>query len=139
MYFIIAVVYLLILKLFLAGKDATSFLLKDNDRNDTLTHNRIKRWHRDGVAIDILSSIPIARDFGQDWWQIALVSLLWRLGVYDMAFNHWGKLDVKYLGSTATFDRIFAKIFGQYGAVRKSLFFISVLVLFIILKYIFHL
>lgn len=134
--FVVAVIYLLILKLFLAGKDATSFLLKDDEEN-SLTKVRIKRWHRDGVALDVLSSVPIALHFGSDWWQIAIVSILLRLGIYDMAFNHWSKLSITFLGSTATFDRVFAKIFGEHGAIKKSIFFLGIMLIFCISKVLF--
>lgn len=135
--FVVALVFLLVFKLFLAGKDASSYLLKDKNTAGQLTDNRIKRWHRDGVAIDALNTASVAYIFGPAWWQVILVSLVIRLAVYDLAFNHWAGLNTHYLGSTAWADRQFIKLFGINGAIKKSLFFVGVLVAFCIAKVIF--
>lgn len=135
--FFIAELYLLIVKLFLAGKDASSYLLKDKSAEGILVGNRIKRWHRDGVALDILSVIPSAYIVGQEWWQLVISNILIRLSFFDIAFNKWAGIDITYLGSTSKFDRFFAKIFGIHGAVRKSLVFFMLLLTFNILKIIF--
>jgi len=126
--------YLLIVKLFLAGKDASSYLLKDKIASGSLTNNRIQRWHRDGVILDVLTTLPIAYLAGTKWWQIIISSVLLRLSTFDLAFNYWGGLDIHHLGSTAWADKQFAKIFGASGAVKKSLFFLTLLVLLNILK-----
>lgn len=132
--FIIAVIFLLIFKLFLAGKDASSYLLKDKVAIGELITKRIKRWHRDGVVIDFLNTVSVAYNFNYDWWQIIFVSLIIRLAVYDICFNHWAGLNINFLGSTAWFDRQFIKVFGINGAVKKSLFFLIILVGFCIVK-----
>lgn len=126
--FVLAIVFLLVFKLFLAGKDASSYLLKDKNATGQLTSNRIKRWHRDGVAIDALNTASVAYIFGPAWWQVILVSLVIRLAVYDLAFNYWAGLNINYLGSTAWADQQFVKVFGINGAVKKSLFFLAILV-----------
>jgi len=52
---LLAEVLLIIAILFLAGKDASSYLLKDKDNNgDELTLKRIQRWHRDGIVLYLL-------------------------------------------------------------------------------------
>lgn len=135
--FVVALVFLLVFKLFLAGKDASSYLLKDKNAAGQLTDNRIKRWHRDGVAIDALNTASVAYIFGPAWWQVILVSLVIRLAVYDLAFNHWAGLNTHYLGSTAWADRQFIKLFGINGAIKKSLFFVGVLIGFYVSKIIF--
>lgn len=135
---IIYQIYLLIVKLFLAGKDASSYLLKDKSATGDITNNRIKRWHRDGVALDVLTTIPVAYIAGHNWWQVVLSSLLLRLGVFDVAFNLWGGLSATFLGSTASTDKFFAKIFGINGAIKKSLFFIAFIIILDVLKLIFH-
>lgn len=136
--FFIGELYLLIVKLFLAGKDASSYLLKDKSAQGILVGNRIKRWHRDGVALDILSVIPVVYIVGQDWWQVIISNILIRLSFYDIAFNRWAGIDLTYLGSTAKFDRFFIKLFGVHGAIKKSLVLFVLLITFNILKIIFN-
>lgn len=134
--FVLTQLYLLIVKLFLAGKDASSYLLKDKTDN-ALTKKRINRWHRDGVALDVLSTLPLAYINTRDWAFVILTSVLLRLSVFDLAFNKWASLNIHHLGSTAWFDQQFAKIFGVNGAVQKSVFFMIVLIVFNVLKLIF--
>ena len=51
--------YILLCCLFLAGKDADSYLLKDKKDNE-LSIDRVKRWHRDGFALYVLYVFPVA-------------------------------------------------------------------------------
>lgn len=136
--FYIAIIYLLIFKLFLAGKDASSYQLKDKSAYGELTTTRIKRWHRDGVALDVLGTLPFAYILGPAWWQVILISLLLRLSVFDIAFNKWASLNIHYLGSTAWADRLFVKVFGINGAIKKSLFFAITIILYCIAKIVFN-
>lgn len=125
---ILAQIYVLICILFLAGKDATSYrLMEKDDPYTSLKQKRIRRWHRDGVALNALIIVPIVYLAPQYSW-IILYTLLIRLAIFDLAFNRWAGLNYKFLGSTAWADRQFAKIFGQYGAVKKSIFFAAVLI-----------
>ncbi len=124
---------LLIFTLFLAGKDATSFLLKDKNTADALDFKRIKRWHRDGVALAALFTGVLAY-YSHQYWQVPITSLLIRLAVFDIAFNKWAGLSVTYLGSTALFDKIFIKIFGKHGAFKKSIFFVIATIIWVILN-----
>jgi hypothetical protein len=113
--------------LFLAGKDATSYLLKNKNTQDvSLERKRIQRWHRDGVALNALIIVPIVYLRPELYW-IIFYTVLLRLAVFDLAFNKWAKLNYKFLGSTAWTDQFFSKIFGKYGAVKKSIFFLLVL------------
>ncbi len=128
---ILAQVYLLICTLFLAGKDASSYLLKDKSLNGDLVMQRIRRWHRDGVVLNILYILPLL--FLVNPWLIPIYAILIRLAFYDFAFNNWALLDLRYIGSTAKVDQFFVKIFGQYGAIRKSIVFLAVLILLNIL------
>lgn len=126
-YELIGQVWLLITILFLAGKDATSYRLKDHNRAaSSLQASRINRWHRDGVALWLLITLPVA--FFISPWQ-AVYSVLIRASVWDISFNHWAGLPARYLGGSAWFDRLFVRIFGAYGAVRKSLAFASLLII----------
>lgn len=128
---IIAEIFLIICILFLAGKDASSYLLKDKLRSDnTIDLNRIKRWHRDGVALNILFILPLL--FLVQWY-IIIYALLIRLSFFDIAFNKWAGLDFRFLGSTSWVDKIFIKIFGKMGAIKKSLTFYSILIILNIL------
>jgi len=132
---IIAEIFLIICILFLAGKDASSYLLKDKLRSDnTIDLNRIKRWHRDGVALNILFILPLL--FIVQWY-IIIYALLIRLSFFDIAFNKWAGLNPTFLGSTSEVDKIFIKIFGKKGAIKKSLFFFAILIIFNILQQIF--
>lgn len=123
----ISLAILIIYKLFLAGKDSSSYLLRDKANVTDITLNRIKRWHRDGVILDLLFTGALVPTFG--WWVI-LQSLLVRLSVFDVAFNHWSGLNINYLGSTAATDKFFVKIFGINGAVKKSLIFLILSLIF---------
>lgn len=126
-------IYVCVCILFLAGKDASSYLLKDHNRTaNTLDNRRIDRWHRDGAALNILVIVPIVY-LRPDLYLIILYTILIRLAIFDIAFNRWSSINYKYIGSTALTDRIFSKIFGRYGAVRKSLFFGIILILLNIL------
>lgn len=113
---------IIIFTLFLSGKDADSYQLKDKTASGTLTSSRIKRWHRDGFALDAIFTSVLAYAF-HDWW-ILLLSVLVRLSIFDISFNFWSSLNMNYLGSTAWVDKQFVKIFGINGAVKKSLFFL---------------
>lgn len=123
---ILAQLYIVIVTLLLAGKDATSFLLKErNDIANSLYYKRIDRWHRDGVSLFILLILPLCY-FISGW--LALYGLLIRLAFFDIAFNKWAGLHTNFLGSTSIFDKIFSSIFGNRGAVKKSLFFLAILI-----------
>jgi len=126
--------YVLIGTLFLAGKDATSYLLKTTFSRDSLTLDRIKRWHRDGAILWLLYVIAAAYIAKDQWWFILISSGLIRLSIFDLAFNKWANLDIHHLGSTAAFDKFFSGIFGTKGAIKKSLFFFITLIVFNVVK-----
>lgn len=128
--FIIYQLYLLISKLFLAGKDASSYLLKDKRANGELTNNRIKRWHRDGVFLDVLYTLGAAYNADKNWWKVVIASVLIRLSIFNLVFNYWAGLSITELGSTAWFDKKLSKIFGQQGAVKAAIFFFILLIIF---------
>lgn len=129
MVMVLAQIYVLICLLFLAGKDATSYkLMEKNDPLTELKRKRIKRWHRDGVALNALVITPIVYLRPELSW-IILYTVLLRLAVFDLAFNYWASLNIRFLGSTAWADQFFSNIFGKYGAVKKSVFFFTLLVL----------
>lgn len=117
----VAIAIIIIYKLFLSGKDADSYQLKDKSATGALVDKRIQRWHRDGVALDIIFTLVIAYAFKNYW--IILLSLLIRLSIFDIFFNKFAGLDIHYLGSTAWTDKQFVKIFGINGAVEKSIIF----------------
>jgi hypothetical protein len=115
--------YLLTCCLFLAGKDADSYQLKDKKDND-LSAGRVKRWHRDGFILYVLFIIPLAVWDNMDNWKILIAAGLIRLAFFDLAFNHWASLPTTYLGSTAWADKQFVKIFGINGAIKKAATFL---------------
>lgn len=114
----------------LAGKDASSYLLKDKTSHTSLAVRRIQRWHRDGVFLYILYILPILSLHLELYWiiNIFICAILIRLSVFDLAFNYWAELNIRYLGSTSYIDKIFSRILGNNGALYKSLFFILVLI-----------
>jgi hypothetical protein len=118
-------VILVIFTLFMAGKDASSYLLKDKEATGDITTKRIQRWHRDGAAIFAMFTGTLAFDFPCLWYWIVAQALLVRLAIFDIAFNYYSSLNLNYLGSTAFVDKIFVKIFGVNGAKEKSLAFLA--------------
>jgi hypothetical protein len=134
---IIGGILLIVFTLFLAGKDATSYSLKDKNSSPTpLTFVRLDRWHRDGVALAALFTIAVAWATGE-WWKIPLLALFIRLAIYDIAFNKWASLPLSYLGTTAIWDKIFVSIFGKEGAIRKGIFFSAISLIWLIYEGIF--
>lgn len=119
--------YLIVCVLFLAGKDADSYQLKDKTDN-ALSAGRVKRWHRDGFILYLLILLPLIVWDTRDAWKLAIAWVLIRAALFDLAFNHWASLPVQYLGGTAWADGQFVKIFGKNGAIKKSLAFAILLV-----------
>jgi hypothetical protein len=134
--FVISILLLIVFKLLLAGKDASSYLLKDKVDNN-LTVKRIQRWHRDGVALDLIFTGVLTWATSL-YIEVPILSVLLRLAVYDSAFNQWAGLDIRYLGSTSWIDRQFVKIFGLHGALEKSFVFLGITVIWGILKLIYE-
>lgn len=117
---IISVAFLALI-CFLAKKDGTVTLIKKNYPADALIHTRLKRWHTDGVFIHAIPAILVAYLTGM-WWQVLGINLLMRLSVYDVVHNLSAQLPARYMGTTALWDRIFAKIFRE-NAVLKAVTF----------------
>lgn len=118
----------------LAGKDATSYLLRGAiTPYEGVTKSRLDRWHRDGVLIHALFVGVLAWATGL-WITIPVQALLLRLGFYDLAFNKFASLPITYIGSTSVIDRIFLKVFGNNGALEKSLTFLLILITWGILR-----
>jgi len=130
--FFLCFIILAIFQLFLAHKDAMSYLLKDKSLSGEATKKIIRRWHADGVGIVAIFTIVLY--WATKTWEVVPSVLLARLTVYDLAFNKWSKLNIHFLGSTAYWDKIFIKMFGINGAVKKSLFFGAVTVIWGLLK-----
>lgn len=126
--------YLITCILFLAGKDADSYQLKDK-QDGPLTATRIKRWHRDGIAIYILMIFPLIAWVTPLWWEIIVSAMFVRLFLFDIAFNDYASLKITYLGGTAWSDRLFVRIFGINGARRKAVAFFALLVVFDIIHH----
>lgn len=126
--------YLLPCLLFLAGKDATSYLLKDK-KDNALSAGRVQRWHRDGFVLYVLFILACVDKEPVLWWKTLIAATLLRLSLFDLCFNWWASLPITYLGGTAWSDRQFVRIFGINGAVKKSLTFLALLVGLNILNY----
>ena len=117
----------------LAGKDATSYLMKSNNSTSDINLIRIKRWHRDGMLIHAIF-IAIMTWASHAYIETPIQQLLIRLAIFDILFNKYANLDIHYLGSTAWFDKLFVKIFGVNGAIEKSAVFLILLILWGIVK-----
>lgn len=128
--------WLMLVGFFLAKHDAESYLLKNND-SSTTTLEIIKRWHQDGVILGVLINIPILYDNLSAWWEIVLANVFLRLAEFDLVFNKYANLSPYYLGSTASLDKFFSKVFGKNGAVTKSIVSFAILILFDVAKVIF--
>ncbi len=118
--------YMIVVILFLAGKDAISYKLKSRVDND-LSFSRIKRFHRDGAFLNILFILPFIYFDTYSWWKYILYTILIRIAIFDPFFNYQAGLNSRFLGSTALWDKQFIKIFGINGAIKKSLLFIILL------------
>lgn len=119
----------LISTLLLAGKDADSYLLKAKV-DDALTLDRLNRWHRDGWFLAMVICALCVMTNPELWWFIVGYSILIRTSLFDIAFNKWSSLDIRYIGNTAITDKVFRQIFGVNGAVTKSIVFFILLIIF---------
>lgn len=131
---LVSALILIIFTIFLARKDGTSFLLKEKHEESWLTFKRLKRWHLDGVIIYLIFTSVLARAIPGHNVHVFVQALLVRLALYDVVFNNSAQLDWRYLGSTAAVDKEFIKIFGESGAIKKSIAFLVILVLTFFLK-----
>jgi hypothetical protein len=146
---IIKEILILIACFFLAGHDSTSYLLRKGGNNaGTLLYSRLDRWHRDGLinycivvlAINV-GEICYALKIGQSFslsmidWKMFIAAAFIRASFFDLAFNYWSQNPINLIGTTAFFDRLSARIFGQKGAVKKSLAFLILLVALNYLQY----
>ena len=125
----LAELYVLICTLLLAHKDAMAYLLKDKNSPDTAEKlSIIKKWHNDGFIMNILFVVPVFVLSPVLSW-IILYALIIRLALFNVAFNYWAKLDYKFLGTTAVTDALLRRYFGEQGAVKASLVFLTLLVI----------
>lgn len=125
---LVAQIYVFICTLLLAHKDAMSYLLKDKNSPDTTEKlSIISKWHRDGVLMNILFVLPVFVLSPALSW-IILYAILIRLAIFSVAFNYWAKLNYKFLGTTAITDKLLRKYFGEQGALKSSLFFLTILI-----------
>jgi len=86
---------------------------------------------------NVVHSLPPAVS-GMDpalWWKVLVSAALVRLSLFDLAFNKWAGLSIHYLGGTARFDKIAARIFGINGAVLKSSVFLALLIALNVLNF----
>ncbi len=118
----ITLVFSIVFTLFLAGKDAASYLLKNNSAIGPLVTSRLQTWHIDGFIINAIFIFVLAYA-GDSWW-IILQGGLVRASIYNIAFNYWAGLSITYIGTTSWIDKnITSKIFGSNGAIIQTLTF----------------
>jgi hypothetical protein len=133
--FVLNATILIIFKLALAWKDAMSFLTKSK-KDEPNTKKWLEQWHAAGATLDLFSTLLLAWA-SNNWVEVPIQSFLIRLAMYDLSFNYLAKLDLHHIGTTAITDKFFSKIFGSKGAVKKSLVFASILILWGLIKWIF--
>ena len=131
--FLLIILYVIFCTFFLAKKDAESYRLKSSVTSP-LVLKIIKRWHADGVVLAVLINTPLFFDHAKLWWQIIIINILIRLSEFDLTFNYYALLPTTELGSTASVDIFFSKIFGKQGALKKSITFFVLLCIFVLLK-----
>lgn len=119
-------IYLIIVTTLLAFKDATSYLLKTKEKTPLVSF-RVKRWHFEGILLNTLIIMPLFLLY--DPLEVFIAAILIRMAFFDPAFNVSAQLPIAFLGTSATSDTVFGKMFGVYGAVRKMIFFSLVLLL----------
>lgn len=116
--------------LLLASKDADTTLLK-NKTDDALTLKRLNRWHKSGFFLGACLTCFCVLIKPELWWFMISTCILSRISLYDLGFNQWASLDIRYIGNTAFTDKkIFRPIFGANGAVVKSVVFFALLIIF---------
>jgi len=120
---------MLVFLLFLAGHDSSSIRLRDKFV-DALTLKRIKRWHRDGTIIYGMFCIAISYHVSLF---LLIPAILIRLAFFDPALNYWTDFNPGFIGTTAFWDKKFARIFGKNGAIRKAIVFLLLLIVLNIL------
>lgn len=125
--------YLIACELFSAGHDSTSIRLRQTI-GDNMTIKRIKRWHRDGLALYILFCLPLFF-YGSSLeqlvinWKMIVAAALIRVSIFDPFLNYWTDYSITFIGTTAWWDRRFSKIFGKNGALKKSITFFLILII----------
>lgn len=120
--------------LLLASKDADTTLLK-NKTDDALTLKRLTRWHKSGFFLGACLTCFCVLVEPELWWFMIPACILSRVSLYDIGFNKWASLDIKYIGNTAITDKAFRGIFGVNGAVIKSIVFFALLIVLNIIFY----
>ena len=115
--------------LILAGQNAVSFLLMDKSPANDLKYKRLDQWHRDNVLLNVVAIVPFLMLDLKHVHLYILYALVLRVALFDVLFNYLARLKYTYIGETAKVDKIFRKVFGAQGAVKKAIVFILVLVL----------
>ena len=114
-----------------AGRDSDSIRMKTGTV-DSLLLIRLKRWHKSGAITYLIVCGMLAYFLG---WKILIAGLIIRIAFFDLAVNKWADFAFDLIGTTATTDQFFAKIFGQHGAVKKAGFFFLILIILNFLNY----
>ena len=113
----------------LAAKDGFSYLLIDRR---TGNEDIIKKWHITGAILYVIFLLFLAFSF-KDFYVVILAGII-RLAFYDVVFNKVAKLNKRYIGFTSPIDRIFRKMFGEDGALRKATMFFFASLIYLTLK-----
>ena len=119
--------------LFFAGRDSVSISQKEKEFNE-LTKQRNKWWHTQGgilYAIFVLTVCCTVWYYDSVWFglKLGVAAALTRVILFDPALNHWSGWSITHLGTTAAWDKIFKKLFGKEGAMKKTIAFFILLVI----------
>jgi hypothetical protein len=103
--------------------------------NRKLTNDERKRWHRSGYIMYALFFIPLTYFIG---WQVLIAGLILRGSVYDIGHNYGARLRAGYIGDGAEFwERLFLRIFGIDGGIKKAFAFMVLLIILNILNHLY--
>ena len=122
----------LVFTLFFAGRDSVSITQKEKESNE-LTKQRNKWWHTQGGILYVIFVVTVCCTV---WYydsvyfglKLCFAAALIRVIFFDPALNHWSGWSIRYLGTTAGWDKLFVKVFGKEGAMKKTIAFFVLLV-----------
>jgi hypothetical protein len=85
----------------------------------------LNAWHFCGGVIYLLACLPAIALVN---WLLVIPCLLVRVSIYDIAHNLFAKFPAGHLGTEAKSDKLFVKLFGKEGAIKKAVAFILILI-----------
>jgi len=115
---------------------AFAFYAGKHDGDSHLSNRRLldterKTWHRSGYILYIIFTTLV----GFIHWKLSICAAIAR-GIFDIGYNVGGKLKLSYIGDGREFwERLFIKLFGVDGGVKKAIAFILLLIVLNVVNY----